>query len=181
MSEQENKLRVKFHAQFFGVRKSVRYHTRRRQFFDRLGYITNFLIIITGGGTVYGVSSESHHRLAIIFGSLAGLFSAIDLIIGCSNVARDHHDLARDFSELERQMVAAGDCPTEAQYIAFTNRRLEIEEEEPPKLCVLDVLCHNELVESGGYDEKHKRPIGRVQRFFAQFFDFGQIKKSKEA
>jgi len=61
--------------------------------------------------------------------------------------------LARDFGELEKQMNTAGENPTEAQFIAFTNRRIEIEEEEPPKLCVLDVLCHNELIESGGYDE----------------------------
>jgi hypothetical protein len=177
----EEKLKEKFHALLFGVRKSIRYHTRRRQFFDRLGYITNFLIIITGGGTLYGVSNESHNHLAVIFGALVAIFSAIDLIIGCSNAARDHHDLARDFGELEKQMNSAGENPTEDQFIAFTNRRIEIEKEEPPKLCILDVLCHNELIESGGYDEKYKRPIGRLQRLFAQIIDVGKIPKPNNA
>jgi hypothetical protein len=170
--KEQTKLDEDFHALLFGVKKSVRYHTRRRQFFDRLGYIANFLIIITGGGTLYSVSNESHHFLTVVFGALVAVFSAIDLIIGCSNVARDHHDLARDFSELQRQMVAAGENPTEAQFIAFTNRRLEIEDEEPPKLCVLDVLCHNELIESGGYGDNYKRPIGWIHTCLAQVGDF---------
>jgi hypothetical protein len=69
-------------------------------------------------------------------------------------------------------MVAAGENPTEEQFIAFTNRRLQIEQDEPPKLCVLDVLCHNELIESGGYGDEHKRRIGRFHAKFAQLGDF---------
>jgi hypothetical protein len=63
--------RKKRNKLLFGVRRSIRYHMRRRRFFDRLDFWTRFLTVITGGGTVISAASEgSHNVLVIVFGSL---------------------------------------------------------------------------------------------------------------
>ena len=51
----------------------------------------------------------------------------------------------------------------------MTDRRLDIERQEPPVLRVLDTLCYNELVRAMGYGEQVR--VGFWQRLFANFFD----------
>lgn len=166
-------LKVKWHALLFAVRRSARYHVRRRQFFDRMDFATKFLIIITGGATVISVNAESHNPWAKVFGSLVAVFSAIDLIIGCSGAARDHHDLVRRFLELEKEINLHSKAPNEELLIKLCNKRLEIEADEPPKLRILDLLCHNELIKSGGYPTTELSAIKFYQRWCCQFFDWG--------
>lgn len=133
----------------WGVRRSIRYHLRRRKFFDQLGFVTNFLTIISGGGAIVSAGGDSPNTIwVIVFGSAVAILSAIDLVVGSSIAARDHHDLARRFSELERDMTSVTGGPSERQLVEFTNRRLELEEDEPPVLRVLDADCHNELVKA---------------------------------
>src|SRR5579862_3649984 len=177
----DEKLKDKWHDLLFGVRRSARYHVRRRQFFDRIGFITNFLIIITGGGTVVAVGRESHHIVAMIFGGLVAVFAAIDLVVGCSGAARDHHDLAREFIELEKKLVADEAHPTHEKFTEYCGTRLEIEKEEPPKLCALDLLCADELVKAGGYSEDEFHKFRWYHRWFANFLPFNSadIKKLK--
>jgi hypothetical protein len=181
---QENEtspIRKKRNKLLFGVRRSIRYHMRRRKFFDRLDFWTRFLTVVTGGGTVISATSNgSHDSLVIVFGSLVAFFTALDLVIGCSGVARDHHDLIRKFSYLERQITKAGNGITEQEVNGFVNQRLEIEEDEPPHLRVLNILCHNELVKASGYDKKHLVHVGRFARFVADVFDFGADKLEKQ-
>jgi len=178
----DQELKDKWHDLLFGVRRSARYHVLRREFFDRLGFFTNFLIIITGGGTVIAVGHESHHILAMCLGVLVALFSAIDLIVGCSRAARDHHDLARDFIELEKKLISDEANPTTDKLIEYTAKRLEIEKEEPPKLCALDLLCYDELVKAGGYPPNESHQFSWYHRTFAHFFDINArgIKKLKD-
>ena len=142
---------------------------RRRQFFDQVGFLTSFLTVISGGATVtVSFNPEPEHRiLIIIFGSLVAFFSAIDLIIGCSKTAREHNDLAREFLGLQREITLAGSEISEKQLSEFIGKRLEIEEEEPPKLRVLDILCHNELIKSSGKNVGHMVEIGKFQRLVA--------------
>jgi hypothetical protein len=163
--KQRNKL-------LFGVQRSVRYHARRRQFFDRIGFITNFLTVISGGATVtVSIGPEPHRIYTIIFGSLVAFFAAIDLIVGCSKTARDHNDLCRDFLGLQREIILAGNEITEKQINEFIGKRLEIEEAEPPKLRVLDILCHNELIKASGKNIGHMVEVGKLQRWLADVLD----------
>ena len=178
----EEILKDKWHALLFGVRRSVRYHVRRRQFFDRLDFTTKFLIVVTGGGTVVAVGNDSNnHVVAMIFGGLVAMFSAIDLIIGCSKAARNHHDLSREFIELEKKLMKDEQHPTETKLAEYAGKRLEIEKEEPPKLRALDLLCADELVKAGGYPEEESHKFKWYQRFFADCIDINasEIKKLK--
>src|ERR1700722_12676848 len=97
----EVKIKEKWSDLLFGVRRSIRYHTHRRKFFDKLSVWSDFLIIISGG-TVVGFASAgemaSHHRAwTIIFGAIIAIIGSFDLVIGFSNKSRDYHDLARAF------------------------------------------------------------------------------------
>lgn len=90
---------------------------------------------------------------------IATIISTINLVVGGSQRARLHSDLARRWCVLEREIVAAP-SPSEEQGRQFTIRRLEIEQDEPPILRVVDVMCHNELVKAMGHgkDQMYKIP-----------------------
>lgn len=176
--DKEKKLKEKFHNLLFAVRRSIRYHTHRRKFFERFSVTSDFLVIVSGG-TVVGFASASgpdHHAWTIFFGAFIAVIGSLDLVIGFSNKARDYRDLARDFSQLEMRMMEVAETYDEKTLITLTNRRLEIEQDEPPTLRVLDSHCHNELIRSMGYSkdeaEKEKIKITFLQSVFMQWFDW---------
>lgn len=156
----------------FDIRRSVRYHNRRRSFFDRWGIITNAMSVIFGSATIYAVFQDNGLKLlAVISAALVTLFSTVDLVVGTNKMGRLHSDLTRRFNELEREMTQAGDF-NEAQLRTFISKRLEIEADEPPILRVLDSICHNELMRAMGHEKSELLKIGWLQRLLSQFFDF---------
>ena len=165
----------------FGVRRSIRYHTRRRKFFDALSVWADFLIIISGGTAVaFAVGEAKKSKATVILGAIIAVVGTLDLVIGFSTKARDYHDLVKEFSALEREMTAAGDAKTKENLAKFKNRRLEIEEEEPPILRVLNNYCHNELCRATDKDDKYFIKISWYQSLFKQWFDlFPSTMKSK--
>lgn len=154
----------------FGIRRSVRYHNRRRAFYDRLDQISNMLTVMLGSTAIYGVLQQSLKTLTLIAVGLATGLSAINLVLASSQRARLHFDLARQFIALEKSLVKT--TPSEEKLTEFTDARLTIEMEEPPILRVLDALCHNEEVRAMGYPTSQIAEIGRLQRLFAPFIDF---------
>src|SRR5213078_3088647 len=81
----------------FAVRRSVRYHARRRRFFSRFGKFTTFFATVGGVGTVASLMGEAHRWVTLIYGALAGFFSTIDLVVGSNEGAQLHADLSKDF------------------------------------------------------------------------------------
>ena len=159
-------------ALLFGVRRSIRYHARRRMFFDRLRQITSALGVIFGSATVFTLLDKADPFYTAFAAALVTVFFAIDLVVGTGPAARLHDDLCRRFIELERQMELA-EKPMDAKSLAeFTARRLEVEADEPPVHRVLDMMCHNELLRAMGYDKSHFARIWFYQRWLAHFFDF---------
>jgi hypothetical protein len=156
----------------FGVRRSIRYHQRRRQYFDRLRKLIHILTVFSGVGTVTTLVGKSGEITTLIFASVVSLLSIIDLVIGTAEAARLHADLARRFVELERKMALVGDSPTEQQVREFTAERLTIEIEEPPILKVLDCMCHNELLKALGYGQEYNVKLTFWQKKLAPFFDW---------
>ena len=165
----------KWHDLLFGVRRSVRYHMRRRGVFERVGTIKNALNLVFGSVTIYGVLSHFGPEIPVATAALVSILSALDLVIGSARMARLYHDLARRFIELERRMEMEGVEAVDARRIAdWTRERLAIEAEEPPVLRVLDTLCYNELARAMGYGQKHQAKVGFFQRLFAQVYDVRQ-------
>ena len=176
--EKHDKVAEGWHDLLFGVRRSIRYHARRRRHFDRLARTSVFLSLVFGSATfaaLLGVISKDQatsQHLAAIFALVVTVVSAVDLVLGSALRARDNHDLEREFSALEREILLAEkiDAPTLAK---LTAKRLEIEEKEEPPLRVLDTLCHNELVRAMGYDEAtYTKRVSWLQRALANWVDF---------
>jgi hypothetical protein len=170
----KEKLESKWADLLFGVRRAIRYHHSRRDFFDSLGDWTNFLTILSGGCVVFFISASISTRstAAMVFGGLISALTAIDLVVGFSKKAREHADLSRQFSELEREMADIGDIPSEDDLNAKIRRRLEIEADAPFILRILEATCHNEVARAMGWPSTDLAEIGFWQDVFKQFFDF---------
>jgi hypothetical protein len=190
MTEEEEKIKAGWSDLLFGVRRSIRYHTRRRKFFDALSVWSDFFIIISGGTVVAFAVGEAKKSVAtIILGGIIAVIGTFDLVIGFSTKARDYHDLVKRFSELEREMTLADASRTKEKLAAFRNKRLTIEEEEPPILRVLNNYCHNELCRAMGKDKKYYVKIAWYQSWLKQWFDvfpstmetFERIEEQKKA
>jgi hypothetical protein len=166
----QEKLADQHHALLFGVRRSARYHLRRRRFFELWHALTNFIGIASGSAAVVAVVKD-FPMVAALLAVLVALASAFDLVIGTAEMARKHSDLAAWFILLEKEIVLAGD-PTEASLRAHTAKRLEIEADEPPILRTLDRLCHNELCRAMGEPPESFKRIPWHQKHLAQLISF---------
>ena len=168
------------HNLLFGVRRSVRYHLRRRAFYERLHANVLFLSIIFGSATIAAFGAELGKDLPLwaklIPAALISVFAAADLVVGSSKKAWLHADLARRHFDLEREIEKSREEVTEEFVIEMTDRRLAIESDEPPVLRVLDTLCHNELMRAMGYPRDQQIHVGFWQRRFASFFDLQEHK-----
>jgi len=154
----------------FGVRRSVRYHHRRRMFFDRLHIFTSSISVIFGSSAVLAALKEAP-QLAASAAAIVAIFATIDLVVGTAKMARLHSDLARQFIGLEKTIISAQKI-TGKNLKQFEAERLDIESDEPPVLKVLDSVCHNELMRAMGFPKAQFLKIGFLQRYFSQLFDF---------
>lgn len=167
----EENVSIATHNLLFGVRKSVRYHTRRRMFFDSLYKWSQVLALLSGSATVAVISSTySDGRLAIFLAGAVAVFSALNLVFGFAGSGRIYNDLAQKFIALEKKIILEPD-PSVDVLSAFTAERLDIEASEPPILRVLDMICHNELCRAMGCGEEEMAKISLLQRWCSQFFD----------
>jgi hypothetical protein len=159
----------------FGVRRSIRYHLRRRKFFDNIHKASIFLSALSGTATIAAVLAKAGPTLTITFAALVAISSIIDLVVGTAQAARLHDDLARRFFDLEKAIISTKEI-TEENLTNFISQRLDIEADEPTPLKVLDSICHNELLRAMGYDRSEFLNIRWYQRISAQFFDFMEHK-----
>lgn len=158
------------HALLFDVRRSVRYHVRRRMFFDRINLAASAASVIFGSAAMAAMLGGLGQEWVMAAAGMVTILSAINLVVGSSRMARLHADLARKFIELEKQIISAGDAAV-GSILVFKTARLDIEAEEPPVLRVLDTLCHNELMCAMGYPASQQVNVSWYQRLFAQLVD----------
>jgi hypothetical protein len=162
----------------FGVRRSIRYHNRRRRFFDGLDKVVKVLAVI-GGSAAWAATIAHYHTATVWFAAIVAIGSAISLVFAPSQAARLHEGLAKRFAKLEYDMRRAKN-PTSDQMNEFVAERLLIESDEPPPLRVLDIICHNELCEAMGHERCHFYKVGWFQSLLAPFIDFRASKIKKE-
>ncbi|MCX7098352.1 MAG: hypothetical protein NTV43_10670 [Methylococcales bacterium] len=159
------------HDLLFGVRRSIRYHNRRRNFYDRFNSFVNAVSLIMGSATVYGTLKAQAQDIAVIAASVVTILSAINLVVGSARQARIHNDLSKRFIGLEKKIVSGTINNTPIKLAEWTEERLDIEVEEPPVLHVLNCICHNELARAMGYDQKYYVKIAWYQSWFAHILD----------
>jgi hypothetical protein len=162
----------------FEVHKSIRYHAKRRSFFDKCNNLTRAASAIFAAGAVVSVVGGSSRVTIIVSVSLAVL-SSIDLVIDFSRRARSYDDLCRDYCELAATIEERPGTPDEALVRMWGAKKLRLEAREPTNLDVLNVICANEELEGRGYPTKYR--IRWWQRPFSHLFslppyDFPEIK-----
>ena len=140
------------YALLFGVRRSIRYHDRRRAWF------TFWHRAAAAAGALFATSTmasilHQETMLAVVSSVAVTVLLVLDLVVGNADMANRHWDLIRRFSALEGDMVRAGESLSEAQYADFHARRLRIETDEPPVNRHVDQACHNDLLQALGHPE----------------------------
>ena len=169
------KIGVDFYQQLFGVRRSVRYHQRRRSYFEACHGFTAAVQVISGSTAVAVLLSKGAalNEFGIYLAAVPPLLAAIDLVFGTTRRATLHSVLGRQFSQLEADMVPhENDVESVTQEVLarFKTCRLRIESDEPPKLRVIDLLSHNDLVR-GTYTHGDIYPIGLFRSVLGHAFD----------
>lgn len=166
----DTSLDIRRHNLLFDIRRSVRYHNRRRAFFDRLDQGSNMLSVVFGSAAIYGVLEREYQAIALWAAGLVTMASGINLVVASGQKARDHSDFARQYIELEKKLSCSDECDEELLK-SIQAERLAIEAEEPPVYQVLDVICHNEQMRAMGYPRSQWARVEWYQSICAQFFD----------
>ena len=158
------------HDLLLSVQRSIRYHMRRRSFYEGREQISKILALIIGPMIALAV----HYQLPSVFSVgtsiLITSFAVWNLISETVRMSQLHYDLARRFVDLEEQMAQAPE-PTIEQMNHFRALRLRIEKDEPPKLRVFDIRCLNEIILARGYDRGELWEIPWLTARIGVFFD----------
>ena len=163
------------HELVFDIRRSIRYHHRRRRHYQNIHNAVLFVALVSNSAAITAMWSgllPTQSFAAILPGVVVSVLIGFDFVIGSLQKSGLHTDLARQFTELEKQLVGVTDDDIEL-LAGVQRQRLTIEVTEPPILQVLDTLCYNDEVRAQGYDKGRQIPVGAVQRFVADFFDLG--------
>ena len=159
----------------FGVRRSVRYHIRRKKFFQNFRRIVLFFSLVLSSVTVAAlaeaVGTTWPQWLKLLPAAIVSVAAGLDLVFGSTEKSWRHSDLARQFINLERRLESRSHNFDEMLIRAVKDKRLKIEAAEPPALRVLDTLCHNELMRATGHKKDEMIKVNIIQRLCAPFFD----------
>ncbi len=149
----------------FAIEKSLRYHQRRRGFFDAMHNAIMFGVIICGSAAFAGESPK-------LAGAIAALIGALDLVFQFSHKARDHQSLFQRFSELN-VAVTTTEISTNKELDILVAKRLKIESDEPPIFWALEADCDNETAIAWGRDKSSGLiRLEWYQRLFMNFLRF---------
>ena len=127
----------------FAVEKSMRYHQRRRGFYDWVNRFSMFTVVICGSAA-FGRLFDS----AEYFAAATTILAAINLVWTPSHRARDHEMLFRRFSDLAIKIRTTP--ASEDAYDGWVKERIEIETDEPPIFIALEADCDNEVRRAWG-------------------------------
>jgi hypothetical protein len=106
MTTHANAMTTDLYGLLFDVRRSVRYHNRRKGFYEPLHLFTNFLTIVMSGAVLTEMAKNGNMALWLtVIGYIAAFFAAMDLLIGYSKMANKHDALQRRFALLEMNMI----------------------------------------------------------------------------
>lgn len=178
----ERNIPEEWDALLFGVQCSIRYHTRRQAFFqhwhDRVTAISvlfssaAIVAVFSSSERLFGIPKDWSEAAVVIVAAIVSFTSTMDLVVGTTARASQHHDLARRWIGLERKMCRATnqDAPTLARFLA---KRLAIEADEPPPLQVLHSICYNDLCRARALCTEI--PLTWWQRRFADYRDLGTL------
>ena len=134
----------------FAVRRSIRYHDRRRAWFDGWHNVTLFLSFFGSSAAAAVVLGAFPKFAAVAASAMVALLATMDLVIGFARKAALHNMIKLRFIDLEKIMPIRNFSPEE--YQSFRGQRLEIEKDELPVMRLLDFLCHYQQSRADGVE-----------------------------
>lgn len=167
---------------FFDVRRSIRYHDRRRAFFERMHQLTGSLTVLLAGSVLFDIARPGESPWWLLFiAAVAAILSAWDMVVGYASKAELHRSLKIRFGDLEIAILEGDD--TDATWKAHRLQRLRIEQDEPPIYRALDMLCHNELLQADGFshdgdDACHYAKLDSLQKATRHILHWANISPS---
>ena len=173
-------LQETFDDLMWDVRRSVRYHSRRREFFSSWHTLVMAFVVVAGSasivtfGTALGESFPLWIRLLPM--AVVTMLGLLDIVLGLASKAALYADLMRQFIRIEQQLEGIRCDLSEKELVRLKNEALDIELGEPPVLHVLNKLCHNELARAMGMELKRQDRVAWHQRLLANYFDFQEHK-----
>ena len=163
----------------FDVVVSVKYHTRRRRFFESWQNAALFVAFIFGTASLTRFLQsmpEGYEWLGQLPAVATSLLIGLTLVVRVGAKAVDHNDLKRRFIDLQQKMDQSRTTPTETLLSDCRVNRLRIEKDEPPINRVVHASCYNETVKSLKRPEEDKRYVNikarhRLFGWFTRAFD----------
>lgn len=162
----------------FDVRRSIRYHDRRRAFYEMCHHVTSLLTILMAGSVLFDLAKSGQTAWWLqVISILAALFATLDMVIGYSKRVSLHSSLRERFANLEIEMING--TMEDLVWCQYQRERLLIEKDEPAIYKVLDLLCRNELLEAEGFLKKNTPEqffaATSWQKFTSQFYRWENI------
>ena len=160
-----------FYGNLFGVRKSVRYHQRRQAFHE---WWNTVIIALSFACSASAMAEWSADWRQLLIG-ITSFLLMLNWVIGLPKRANTHAKLGQRFASLEQEMTPfekSRDMDAKVEF-DLRRRRLEIEADEPAKMRVMDLLCHNELCEAL-YPAHYVYPVSCWRRWLGHFIDIGE-------
>jgi len=153
----------------YRVQLSTLYHRKRERFLAFLDRAVSAIAIVGGSAAFANLGGPGYAKLAA---AVIALTSTIGLVFGLGERARRHSELARQFLDLEAQMILAGERDfSEADVNRWDATVRAIEASEPPTLGALVVQCQNELARVREQPDKIV-VLNWRQRLLMHFVDF---------
>lgn len=121
----------------FEIDVHVRYHDRRRAFYDFLHRCVAGVGVLGGSASIAGLATmltqinATGVYVILVAGLLVAFLNAADLVIGFVIKARLHDDLYRRYISLQAKLVRIA-RPTDDDFRAWKEELLLIERDEPP-------------------------------------------------
>lgn len=139
----QEKIEEDIYSLTFSVNKSIRYHSKRRQFFDYWHSCCDALTAISGSSAFVALLSEKPSvHIALWLSAIVAISTSCDLVIGLSKKGQQYDDLKKRFSRLLNEIII-GDHTME-NLVKWKSERISIEKDEPTFLTLLNTICHNE-------------------------------------
>lgn len=151
----------------FGVHKSLRYHAKRRSFFEAL-HRASVAIIAIGGTSAFVTIVQGQPEVGKWIALVLAIVALLDVVIGYAEHARRHDSLYWRFSDLAADIARTGE-PSEENIRLWLERRLLVEKDEPTLIAALNVRCHNEEAQARGYGPDHLYRVRWYQAAFSHF------------
>ena len=159
----------KRYAPLYRAQLSVLYHQKRERFFEIWDKVGKAVAVIGGSAAFASIGGPDLMR---VVAAAITVTSTLSLVFGFSDRSKRHAELARNFRQLEAEIVAKGDrLFSDGDTDAWEAKVRMLESSEPPALGLLVVICQNELAIAHG-QLKNVIPLPRWKQWLAQVFDF---------